>query len=57
MADGREIEVRHPDAIAWDSPRAAICATPQGFEVIEVALITSLAVRAWVDTKDGNGGI
>ena len=29
MADGREVEVRHPDAVAWyeDAPRVAICAT------------------------------
>jgi hypothetical protein len=45
MADGREITVRHPDAVAWDSPRVAICATPEGWEVIEVGLITSLAMR------------
>ncbi len=30
MADGREITVRHPDAVAWDNPRIAICATPGG---------------------------
>lgn len=45
MADGREITVRHPDAVAWDNPRIAICATPGGWEVIDVALITSLAMR------------
>ncbi len=45
MADGREIEVRHPDAVAWDegTPRTAVCVPPGGgWEVIEVALITSL---------------
>jgi len=43
MADGREITVRHPDAVAWDNPRIAICATPGGWEVIDMALIASLA--------------
>ena len=42
MADGREIRVRHADAVAWDNPRIAICATSGGWEVIDVALITLL---------------
>jgi hypothetical protein len=51
MADGREVPVNHPDGIAWqpDSPRIAIVAAPGGgWEVIEIALITSLGVQAWV---------
>ncbi|MGO9596728.1 MAG: hypothetical protein ACLP7Q_01755 [Isosphaeraceae bacterium] len=46
MADGREVDVRHPDAVAWyeDAPRVAICATKDGWEVIEVGLVTSLAM-------------
>jgi hypothetical protein len=51
MADGREVRVAHPDAIAWDSdsPRIAIVATPGGgWEVIEVALIISLGVQTWI---------
>jgi hypothetical protein len=38
--------VKHPDAVAWydDSPRVAICTTKDSWEVIEVALITSLAM-------------
>ena len=65
MADGREIEIRHPDVIAWDvvededgggggyededngeaeGPLTVVC-VPRGggWEVIELALITSLA--------------
>jgi hypothetical protein len=56
MADGREILVRHPDAIAWDidpdeerangeppEPFAAHCVLPGGgWAVIELALVTSL---------------
>jgi len=48
MADGREIKVRHPDAVAWDSdrPRIAICVVPGGeWEVIDVALVTSLGLQ------------
>jgi hypothetical protein len=47
MADGREVRVRHPDAIAWDPehPRTAICVLPGGdWEYIGIALITSLGV-------------
>jgi hypothetical protein len=63
-ADGREVQVRHPDAVAWyeDSPRVAICATKDGWEVIEVALITSLAMThgpapaAGPIASESNGG-
>ncbi len=55
MADGREITVRHPDAVAWDNPRIAICATPGGWEVIDVALITSLAMRNEGKAEPGTG--
>jgi hypothetical protein len=53
MADGREIPVRHPDAVAWDNPRLAIWATPGGWEFIDVALITSLAMRNEGDAEPG----
>jgi hypothetical protein len=53
MADGREIPVRHPNAVAWDDPRVAICATREGWEVIDVALITSLAMRNEGDAEPG----
>lgn len=59
MADGREVRVSHPEAIAWDpeSPRIAIVVVPGGgWEVIEVALITSLGVQAWVSPTGSNGG-
>lgn len=49
MADGREIQVKHPDAVAWDSdhPRTVICVLPGGgWEVIDIALVTSLGVPA-----------
>ena len=57
MADGREIPVRRPDALAWDNPRIAICATPGGWEVMDVALITSLALRNEGDAEQGTGAL
>ena len=59
VADGREVRVTHPDAVAWEreSPRIALVATPGGgWEAIEAALITSLGVRAWVSPTGSNGG-
>jgi hypothetical protein len=57
MADGREIQVMHPDAIAWEGivadedngeaaePLTAICVVPGGRrEIIELALVTSLGL-------------
>jgi len=48
MADGRQFQVRHPDAVAWDTerPRIAISVLPGGaWEVIDVALVTSLDMQ------------
>jgi hypothetical protein len=66
MADGREILIGHPDAIAWDNgqPRIAVCVLPGArWEVIEVALVTSLGMEAppaesspAVPSAEGNGG-
>jgi hypothetical protein len=60
MADGREIEVRHPDAVAWedDSERIAVCILAGGaWEVITVSLATSLTIPAAASgNADWNGG-
>jgi hypothetical protein len=47
IADGREIRVTHPDGIAWmdDNPRIVICGQPNGWEIVDVGLITSLAIQ------------
>jgi hypothetical protein len=48
MEDGREMPVRHPDAVAWDPDRARIAVrTLQGggWEVIDVALVKSLGLQ------------
>jgi hypothetical protein len=55
MADGREIQVRHPDAVAWESDQAriAVCIVPGGgWEVIDVALATSLGMQAPASPAD-----
>ncbi len=56
MADGRELEVRHPDAVAWDpdTPRIALFVVPGGrWEVVDVALITSLGGAMRVESVEG----
>ena len=45
MADGREIEVRHPDAVSWggDQGRIVSYVSPEDeWELIDIALVTSL---------------
>jgi hypothetical protein len=58
-ADGREIEIRHPDAVAWDpdQKRIAMCGLPDGaWEILDIALITSLRFPAPAASKpDGDG--
>jgi hypothetical protein len=65
-ADGREITIGHPDAIAWEGPSFApmlFCVLPGGRrEVVNVGLITSLGIpgeggtSAAAESKaEGNG--
>jgi hypothetical protein len=63
MADGREIPVRHPDAIAWEAdeeedngqaeePLTLVCVLPGGrWENIELALVRSLAFPPQIEGK------
>jgi hypothetical protein len=49
MADGREIEVTHPDAIAWegDGAQIVVCIIPGGgWEIIDIILATSIGMQA-----------
>lgn len=60
MADGRELPVKHPDAVSWDPDpiRIAVCGgTGGGTEIIDVALVTSLGLTAQAPpcTEEGNG--
>jgi hypothetical protein len=46
MADGREIEVRHPDAVSWgaDTGRIVSYISPADeWMLIDIGLVTSLA--------------
>ena len=56
-ADGREVEVRHPDAIAWGNQRIVSYVSPtDDWEVIDVALVTSLLIPAPAQPKtEGDG--
>jgi hypothetical protein len=67
MADGKEIPVSHPDAIAWEAdvdedgeaepPFTAVCVVPGGgWEVIELSLITSLGFAPAAKGKGKNKG-
>ncbi|OJW27591.1 MAG: hypothetical protein BGO49_25300 [Planctomycetales bacterium 71-10] len=45
-SDGRELRIGHPDAVAWDSeksPRSLLCVSPEGWSVLDLAHVTSLA--------------
>jgi hypothetical protein len=59
-ADGREVEVKHPDAIAWEPtefPRTLICILPGGqWEVIDVGLVTSLGMESPASTVGEKAG-
>jgi hypothetical protein len=60
MADGREIEVRHPDAVAWGGEHSRLVtyiSPADDWEEIDVALVTSLGVPASAQPKaESNGG-
>jgi hypothetical protein len=59
MADGREVRVTYPDAVAWGSneARTVICAQPDGgWDVIEVALVTSLGYPAAAERPAEDNG-
>jgi hypothetical protein len=60
MADGREFQVRHPDAVSWggDGGRIVSYISPNDeWEVIDIALVTSLgSVASPAGTKiEGDG--
>jgi hypothetical protein len=49
IADGRSLLIKHPDAVAWDpeQSRIVICGLAgSGWEIVDVALITSLGILA-----------
>ncbi len=45
LADGRSVEVKHPDYLAYAGGRTALVGFEDGdFEIIDLLLVTSLAV-------------
>jgi hypothetical protein len=59
MADGRALEIRHPDAVAWgdENGRFAVCVLPDSsVEVIDVSLATSLSIPAPAGGEAGSNG-
>ena len=59
MADGRELEVRHPDAVAWghgDSRMLTYISPTDDWELIDIMLVTSLGLPAPAQPKAGGDG-
>jgi hypothetical protein len=57
MADGKELEVRHPDAVAWGSDRSRIVwyiSPSDDWVTIDIALVTSLAGPAPSPSPSGD---
>ena len=49
MADGKELEVRHPDAVAWGGDRSRIVwyiSPEDDWVTIDIALVTAMAGSA-----------
>jgi hypothetical protein len=54
MADGRSVEVNHPEWIAYAGGRIALVAKPDdNFEVIDLLLVPSLEAKAEDASRDG----
>jgi hypothetical protein len=48
MADGRAVDVTHPETIAYSGGRAAVLLKPgdEGFEIIDLLLVVSLKTKS-----------
>ena len=58
MADGHEIRINHPDAVAWDerdSPRVLTALSGGERYWVEVALITAIVEDVPTPPVDGDG--
>ncbi len=54
MADGRSVEVNHPEWIAYAGGRTALVAEPdESFEVIDLQLVPSLEAKAEGASRSG----
>jgi hypothetical protein len=58
LTDGREVEVRHPDAVAWGSEgsRTVTYVTPDDqWWMIDIGLVTALRLAPAQPKGDSNG--
>ena len=59
MANGREIQVRHPDAVAWGSetgPRMVFCIAGGEHHWIDIAMVSSQVLPVPAQLPGPNGG-
>lgn len=59
MADSREIEVKHPDAVAWENDNAwiVVCIVPGGgWEIVDIRMVTSLGMQAPASPAESKSG-
>ena len=59
MADGREIEIKHPDAVSWDretNPRMVFCLAGGEHHWVDLALVTSLVLPERAEPPNSNDG-
>lgn len=57
LADGRELRITHPDSVAWHAggiPRVLLVAHADGFEFVDMTLITGLRVPHSEAAKDAS---
>ncbi len=47
LADGREIRVAHPEflAVSWNGRSLAVTVQREGFEIVDVPLVTGISFR------------
>lgn len=51
-SDGRELLVKHPDAVSWDEGgRSLSCFAPEGWELLDVAHVVGLAAAPKTERK------
>jgi hypothetical protein len=56
MADGRDVPVRQREFLSMGPSRIAVVHQPdESFEIVDVALVTSLEVKPHATARPGNG--
>jgi hypothetical protein len=54
LADGRELLVRHPDALAWEG-RTVVCVGTDRHDIIDLGQIADLVVEPAGGQAEGGG--